>query len=82
MVCYACWMAEAIHTIPLDDLIVHVTDGEDCPCGPEVRPVECDDGHINWQIVHHALDGREHSEPDHDRANCPLCADEIDPNHS
>jgi hypothetical protein len=35
--------------------------------------VERADGSIAFQSVHHALDGREHFEPDHDRANCPGC---------
>lgn len=61
------------HTVPINDLIEHDTDGGDCPCGPETVPVECDDGTINFQVIHHSLDGREHSEPDHDKAECPGC---------
>lgn len=45
-----------IHTIPLEDLIDHETDGSDCPCGPLVIPVEAEDGSMGWQVVHHALD--------------------------
>lgn len=64
----------SIHTIPVGDLIEHDTsDVGDCICGPEAVPIELSDGSIGWQILHHALDGREHSEPDHDRDNCPLC---------
>lgn len=65
---------EPIHTYPVNDLIEHVLEGDDCPCGPDTVPVPRDDGSMAWQIVHHSLDGREHSEPDHDRAACPGCA--------
>jgi hypothetical protein len=47
-----------IHTYPLNDSIEHDTSGGDCPCGPEVIPVEREDGSMGWQIVHHSLDGR------------------------
>lgn len=46
-----------VHTCPMDDLITHTL--EDCVCGPEEIPVKRDDGSVNWQIAHHALDGRE-----------------------
>lgn len=65
---------DTIHTVPVEDLIEHDTMGGDCPCGPETIPVERDDGSVAWQVVHHSLDGREHSEPDHDKAACPGCA--------
>lgn len=52
-------MGVTVHTFPLDDLIDHLTDGTDCPCGPETLPVECPDGSFGWQVVHHSLDGRE-----------------------
>ena len=63
-----------VHTFPVDDLIAHVTEGDGCPCGPTIEPVRLDDGSMGWQAIHHSLDGREHSEPDHDRAACPLCS--------
>lgn len=63
-----------IHTYPVADLIEHVTDGDGCPCGPTTEPVMRDDGSNGWVVIHHSLDGREHFEPDHDRAACPLCA--------
>jgi hypothetical protein len=65
--------ADDFHTYPVNDLIEHVTDGGDCPCGPTTVPLKRDDGSIAFQQVHHALDGREHFEDDHDRANCPGC---------
>lgn len=64
---------DTFHVVPIDDLIDHNPDGEDCPCGPETVPVERDDGSIAWQVIHHALDGREHDEDDHDRSRCPSC---------
>jgi hypothetical protein len=63
-----------IHTIPVNDLIEHVTDGGDCPCGQTTEPVARDDGSMGWLVVHHSLDGREHSEPGHDRDACPGCS--------
>ncbi len=61
------------HCIPVDDLIEHVTVRTDCPCGPTTEPVKHDDGSMGWLVVHHSLDGREHHEPDHDKATCPSC---------
>jgi hypothetical protein len=52
-------MSTTVHSFPINDLIEHVIDGGDCLCGPETRPVEMDDGQVNWQVVHHSLDGRE-----------------------
>lgn len=31
----------------------------DCPCGPEVNPVEREDGSIGWVYIRNALDGRD-----------------------
>lgn len=50
-----------VHVIPVDDLIEHESSG-DCACGPNVRPVERDDGSYGWLYVHHSLDGREMGE--------------------
>lgn len=52
----------SLHVVPVDDLIEHVTFG-DCPCGPDTRPVQRDDGSLGWGKVHHSLDGREALEP-------------------
>lgn len=55
-----CVDMDHVHVIPIDDLIEHEYDEEgDCPCGPEVRPVEREDGSIAWLYVHNALDGRD-----------------------
>ena len=51
-----------VHTYPLNDLIAHELDGDDCPCGPTTEPVPAGDGSIGWVIVHHSLDGREANE--------------------
>jgi hypothetical protein len=55
-----------MHVSPLHDQIEHDTSTEQatCVCGPETRPVKCDDGSVAWVIVHHSLDGREHEETD------------------
>lgn len=66
-------VSDDFHTVPVDDLIEHFTDGRDCPCGPDTVPIERGDGSIVYQHVHHSLDGREHSEPGHDKTDCPGC---------
>ena len=53
-----------VHVVPVNDLIDHATNGDDCVCGPDTEPVERDDGSIGYMIVHHSLDGRELSEPE------------------
>jgi len=50
---------DIVHTCPARDIIAHDTDGDDCPCGPTVIPVERADGSMGWQMLHHSLDGRE-----------------------
>jgi hypothetical protein len=63
-------MGERIHVVPLGDQVEHDTDNFDaCVCGPDAEYVEGG----GCVITHHALDGREHSELDHDRSACPLC---------
>ena len=53
------------HVLPVNDLVEHEADeGTACVCGPDVEPVECDDGSINWLVSHHSLDGRELHEAD------------------
>lgn len=51
-----------VHTFPLNDLIDHDTDSDDCVCGPRIEPVPADDGSMGWVVVHHSLDGREANE--------------------
>lgn len=50
------------HVYPEHDLIEHVTDGGECPCGPRTDPVPRDDGSMGWIQIHHSLDGREKTE--------------------
>lgn len=59
-------MSDALHVAPVNDLVEHDTSTVEanCVCGPEVEPVERDDGSIGWLIVHHSLDGRERFEAD------------------
>lgn len=71
--------ADDVHTYPVNDLVEHATDGGDCPCGPETVPVEREDGSVGYVISHHALDGREHFESDHDRGACSLCSSKESP---
>jgi len=50
--------AEGVHVHPLNDLIGHSLT-PDCPCGPELELVPCDDGCVEPLHHHHALDGRD-----------------------
>jgi hypothetical protein len=52
---------DELHVHPLGDLIEHELT-EDCPCGPQARPVTRDDGSVGWLQVHNSLDGREKRE--------------------
>jgi hypothetical protein len=47
------------HVYPVNDLIEHDTDTDECVCGPVVEPVERDDGSFGWLLRHNTLDGRE-----------------------
>ena len=52
-----------MHTLPVNDLIEHVTDGGECPCGPTTYPVFGDWYRlVGTNVVHHSLDGRELNE--------------------
>jgi len=48
-----------VHVLPVNDLVEHVSDGGDCPCGPDAEAVFRDGGSNGWLVVHHSLDGRE-----------------------
>ncbi len=54
-------MSDDVHVVPVNDLIEH-EDGDDCPCGPAMIPVEREDGSIGWVVSHFSLDGRERFE--------------------
>lgn len=47
------------HVYPVNDLIDHDIESDECPCGPRVEPVERDDGTVGWVLVHHSLDEAE-----------------------
>jgi hypothetical protein len=53
----------ALHVVPLGDAVEHVSD-DDCLCGPTAKPVEADDGSVEWLMIHNSLDGRELNEDD------------------
>jgi hypothetical protein len=63
------------HTVPNQDTIIHEVN-DTCICGPEVNPIECDDGSIAYHYVHDSIDGREHNEEDHDKESCLICSEE------
>ena len=72
-----------VHVHPVRDLIEHEFT-EKCPCSPEQRPVEREDGGTARVVVHRSLDGSEPGlpavalEPD-TLPNRPLTADRVVP---
>lgn len=54
--------SDTVHVYPVNDLVEHEIEGQDCVCGPEVEPVEREDGSFGWLVKHHSLDGRELNE--------------------
>ena len=52
-----------IHVYPVNDLIQHNTDSDECLCGPTIGAVIADDGSCGWRVTHNSMDGREFSEP-------------------
>lgn len=59
----AAWLVEEgerhVFVLPLDDLVSHEADSDECVCGPTSEPVERADGSIGWMLTHQALDGRD-----------------------
>jgi hypothetical protein len=47
------------HVFPVDDLIEHATESDDCVCIPRVEAMTEGDGPTDWLYVHSSLDGRE-----------------------
>jgi hypothetical protein len=47
-----------VHTIPINDIIEHDTNSDECVCGPDIIYVE----NGGKQVIHHSLDGREFRE--------------------
>jgi len=58
------------HVEPRNDLHPHLANGLPCPCKPKTTLTDDSSGFV---IVHNPYDGREHSEPDHDRPSCAVC---------
>ena len=54
--------SDVVHVYPVDDLVEHDLEGEDCVCGPTVEAVFREDGSNGWVVKHNSLDGRELSE--------------------
>ncbi len=48
-----------VTVFPINDLIEHDKESDDCICGPLITPVERDNGEVAWIYTHHALDGRD-----------------------
>jgi hypothetical protein len=53
-----------VHVVPVNDLLAHDLEGEDCACLVTVEPVMAENGSCGWLIVHNSWDGREHREAD------------------
>ena len=66
-----------VHVLPINDLIEHEEEGDNCPCGPTVEPVKRADGSMGWLLVHHSLDGREQTQ-ETAMNECPECGARID----
>lgn len=71
-------MSQTVHVYPDRDLIEHVTEGDECLCGPEVEAVPADDGSMGWLISHHSLDGREFGEHNYTGSAMPQGPDGAD----
>ena len=52
-----------LHVVPLNDILAHETNGQECQCDPAVK---VEGAHLIF--VHHAFDGREEREPDYARS--------------
>jgi hypothetical protein len=59
-----------IHVEPLNDLKAHSED-QNCACQPMFALAE---DRISLIVIHTSYDGREHSEPDHNREQCEKCS--------
>lgn len=55
-------MGQTVHVSPINDLIDHDTDTDDCLCGPSIEAVDDGDGGYGYVLTHHSLDGRERRE--------------------
>lgn len=48
-----------LHTVPVEDLIEHDTDGSACVCGASIEIFIGEAGATGKVVTHHSLDGRE-----------------------
>lgn len=64
-------MSATVHVFPLEDLIEHDTESDECLCGPSLEAVQREDGSTGWMLTHHALDGREFAEHDYTGPEIP-----------
>jgi ERCC4-related helicase len=54
--------SNTVHVSPVNDLIAHDLETDDCVCIPRAEAVHRADGSVGWVLVHHSLDGREFHE--------------------
>ena len=56
-------MSNIVHVLPVNDLMEHEDEGDDCWCGVSIEPVRDEEtGAVGWLITHQSLDGRERDE--------------------
>lgn len=60
-----------VHVYPVNDVVEHDTDTDECPCGPTLEAVSNDDGSYGWVLTHHSMDGREFAEADYSGPSMP-----------
>lgn len=57
------WSVERSHVVPCDDLREHVTNGDPCPCLPQLADAQTENDDVAAPIVvHNAYDRRERDE--------------------
>jgi hypothetical protein len=64
-------MGQTVHVYPVNDIVEHDTETDDCQCGPSIEAVPDGEGGYGYVLTHHSLDGREFDEPDHIGARPP-----------
>jgi len=52
-------ITDILHVVPVNDMFDHNDNADVCVCGPEVVPIEREDGIVVFQIIHNSFDGRE-----------------------
>lgn len=53
-----------VHVHPVNDLVEHDIEGDECLCGATWEFIDPDTGEAHGEplVIHHSLDGREHQE--------------------